>query len=63
MADLYTIDKTEHGFTGRFEAMASPCEILLDLHDRLLAEQLVHAAFSEAKRNSVVISILTLCLR
>jgi len=50
MTDLYTIDKTEHGFTGRFEAMASPCEILLDLHDRLLAEQLVHAAFSEAKR-------------
>ena len=50
MADLYTIDKTEHGFTGRFEAMASPCEILMDLHDRLLAEQLVHAAFSEAKR-------------
>jgi thiamine biosynthesis lipoprotein len=50
MADLYTIDKTEHGFTGRFKAMNSPCEILMDLQDPLLAQQLVHAAYTEAKR-------------
>ncbi len=50
MADLYKIDKTEYGFTGRFEAMKSPCEILMDLHDPLLAQQLVHAAYTEAKR-------------
>jgi len=50
MANPYTVEKTEHGFVGRFQAMASPCELLMDLHDALLAQQFVHACYTEAKR-------------
>lgn len=37
-------------WTGRFQAMASPCEILIDTEDRALAEQLTHIAQQEALR-------------
>ncbi len=50
MANPYTVEKIEHGFVGRFQAMASPCEVLMDMHDCLLAQQFVHACYTEAKR-------------
>lgn len=37
-------------FCGRFSAMASPCEVLIDTADRQLAEQLTAVAFFEARR-------------
>jgi len=41
--------KQDH-WVGRFQAMASPCEILIDSDDQLLAAQLLQAAQDEALR-------------
>jgi thiamine biosynthesis lipoprotein len=40
----------EDTFVGRFEAMASPCEVLIDTDDRSLAEELFRVAEREARR-------------
>ena len=41
----------QHGyFSGRFAAMASPCEVLLDVDSRELASELLHQASAEAAR-------------
>jgi len=45
-----TIEKTDMGFTGMFDAMASPCEILIETHDYALAKKLVQIAADEAWR-------------
>ena len=36
-------------WAGRFEAMASPCEILMRVDDELLAQKLLQAAATEAE--------------
>ena len=41
--------KSDH-FCGRFNAMASPCELLIDTQDAVLAEQLTQLACQEALR-------------
>lgn len=41
--------KSDH-FCGRFSAMASPCELLIETQDRKLAEALTTKAFAEARR-------------
>ena len=42
--------RKEGYWAGTFEAMASPCEILMDLDDNLLANKLLKLAQQEAKR-------------
>lgn len=44
------LQAVEGGWRGRFEAMASPCEVLIDGGDRALATQLVALAQAEALR-------------
>lgn len=41
--------RTDH-WVGRFTAMASPCELLLEVHDRTSAQRLVNSAAHEAWR-------------
>jgi len=43
-------NKTEKYWTGRFQAMAGPCEILIDNPDKKLANQATSIAYTEAKR-------------
>lgn len=45
-----TLDFKNDHWIGRFTAMASPCEILIDSEDEQLAAQLLHAAEAEALR-------------
>lgn len=45
-----TLSKEEHHIVGRFKAMASPCEILIDSNDMAEATTLVHLAYEEATR-------------
>jgi thiamine biosynthesis lipoprotein len=42
--------RVESTFVGRFEAMASPCEVLIDTDDESLAEALLRVAEREARR-------------
>lgn len=44
------IDRVEDYFAGRFEAMASPCTVLIDGDDRAAAAALVGIAANEARR-------------
>ena len=45
-----TLIRKDGYWLGQFEAMASPCEILMDLDDTLLANSLLELAEQEAKR-------------
>ena len=45
-----TLTRKDGYWLGQFEAMASPCEILMDLDDTLLANSLLELAEQEAKR-------------
>ena len=47
-----TISKqlTGHSYIGRFQAMASDCEVLIDCDNGFLAKQMISAVFIEAKR-------------
>ncbi len=48
---LYRRDEGTHSYhAGRFEAMASPCEVLIDSEDGALADKLSHIAQAEARR-------------
>jgi len=47
---LTALERTDTGWRGRFAAMASPCEILVEGVDEPLAVQLVSAAETEALR-------------
>jgi len=44
------LTRTDELWRGSFEAMASPCEILMAIEDRELAQQLLQAAATEAWR-------------
>jgi len=46
----YVIEQRNDHICGRFQAMASPCEILIDTQDLHLAEHLTALAYAEAKR-------------
>lgn len=50
MATGIAIESTSDYFIGRFSAMASPCEVLVDTPDRQQAESLIHLAAQEAWR-------------
>jgi thiamine biosynthesis lipoprotein len=45
-----SLTRVEHTFVGRFRAMASPCEVLIDTEDRPLAEAMLRVAEREARR-------------
>jgi thiamine biosynthesis lipoprotein len=47
---LATLDRTDEGWRGRFAAMASPCEVLIEGVGEQLAARLATAAESEALR-------------
>ncbi|HEY5716128.1 MAG TPA: FAD:protein FMN transferase, partial [Psychromonas sp.] len=49
---MLTINKQNNaaGFIGRFNAMASDCEVLVECKQRTLAERIINAVFYEAKR-------------
>ena len=49
MSDPQLLQKEDY-WLGRFHAMASPCEVLIDTQDSSLAEHLVHIALQEAQR-------------
>ena len=42
--------ETEYGFAGRFQAMASPCECLVESFNRKLANQIIESVAKEAFR-------------
>ncbi len=44
------IIETEYGFAGRFQAMASPCECLVESFNRKLATQIIERVSAEAFR-------------
>ena len=46
----YTLEKTQFGQVGRFQAMASPCEVLIDSTDEKLGQAIIKAVHGEAKR-------------
>ena len=46
----YTLEKTPFGQVGRFQAMASPCEVLMDSSDEKLGQAIIKAVYTEAKR-------------
>jgi thiamine biosynthesis lipoprotein len=48
-ADFVIERKNDH-FCGRFFAMASPCELLIDCEDAQLARHLTELAYTETKR-------------
>ncbi|WP_455212270.1 FAD:protein FMN transferase, partial [Kaarinaea lacus] len=48
--DAPQLQYCEDYWLGRFNAMASPCEILIDTHDSLLAQHLTNIAQQEALR-------------
>ncbi len=50
MDNPYQVEKNEFGHVGRFQVMASPCEVLLECSDFLVSQQIVHAVYTEAKR-------------
>jgi thiamine biosynthesis lipoprotein len=50
MPETPRLEQREDYWVGHFMAMASPCELLMDVPDPFLANQLVHLAYTEAKR-------------
>ena len=50
VAPAPSLARTDDTFAGRFTAMASPCEVLIDTDDRGLAESILQVAESEALR-------------
>jgi thiamine biosynthesis lipoprotein len=44
------LQRIEDYWVGRFQAMASPCEVLMDTQDTLLAQHLIDLAWREALR-------------
>ncbi len=46
----YTVEKNTTGLIGRFNVMASPCEVLMDTSDDKLAQKIVQNVYTEAKR-------------
>ncbi len=44
------LEKEQDCWRGSFEAMASPCEILMEVDDKFLAEKILEAVSAEAKR-------------
>jgi FAD:protein FMN transferase len=46
----FQLEKSERGFVGRFEAMASPCEVLIDSADEGLAQRIGETVAKEAWR-------------
>jgi FAD:protein FMN transferase len=50
MPKEYTLENTPGHWIGRFNAMACPCEILIDADNKELAEKVTQVAFNEAKR-------------
>lgn len=42
--------RAENCFVGKFQAMGSPCEVLVDTHDDVLAGRLFEIAVNEARR-------------
>jgi thiamine biosynthesis lipoprotein len=46
----YSIEQKSDHIIGRFTAMASPCELLIETQDPLLANHLTSLAFNETKR-------------
>jgi thiamine biosynthesis lipoprotein len=52
MSQDVTITKQQNGevFSGAFSAMASPCEVLVECRDILVAKPIIDAVFLEAKR-------------
>lgn len=46
----FTLEQKSDHFIGRFSAMASPCELLIETQDSMLANHLTSVAYSEAKR-------------
>lgn len=49
-AGATSLDRVEDYFVGRFVAMASPCELLVDTDDRASAAELLRLAEREARR-------------
>jgi FAD:protein FMN transferase len=49
-APAASLERVEDHFVGRFAAMASPCELLLDTDDRASAAALLRTAEQEARR-------------
>jgi thiamine biosynthesis lipoprotein len=47
---LFTLEQKGDHFMGRFSAMASPCELLIETQDCMLANHLTSLAYSESKR-------------
>lgn len=50
MRKASTLERVQDYWVGRFEAMASPCEVLLDVDSRAEAERLFDIARDEARR-------------
>lgn len=50
MSQPISLSRTEDYYTGRFQAMASPCELLIDVDDEPLARQLLDIAHNETLR-------------
>ena len=50
MSKEYSIENISSHWAGRFNAMACPCEILIDTNDKELADMVTRIAFDEAKR-------------
>jgi thiamine biosynthesis lipoprotein len=48
--DAFTIEYKNDHIIGRFAAMASPCELLIETQDRLLANHLTSLAYKESQR-------------
>jgi len=46
----FVLERHSHGIRGRFKAMASPCEVLVETQDEQLAENVVTVAVNEALR-------------
>tara|TARA_R110001592_G_scaffold112966_2_gene311620 strand:- start:1077 stop:1961 length:885 start_codon:yes stop_codon:yes gene_type:complete len=46
----WLVTKTERGYRGRFKAMASPCEVLIDCDNKALAEKITSTVAAEAWR-------------
>jgi thiamine biosynthesis lipoprotein len=48
--DAFTIEQKSDHIIGRFAAMASPCELLIETQDPLLANHLTSLAYKESQR-------------
>ena len=48
--NIFSIEQKSDHMIGRFSAMASPCELLIETHDPLLANHLTSLAYKETKR-------------